>query len=277
MSSLKSYKISPAPLSSIPALANISDLAFRTDTHTQLKELCKPSLQSQTGASNHGSGMASALKSWMTLPKGRIVVLQAVEEGSGEIAGWAAWAGKGIEMAWKDERAATATEESSTQEFQSKNIGNEASKEEDDNSNAEAEQPKPSRQILALETLTNDTMTFWASHFSGPSPEHSPHLILISIAIHPSHQGCGVGSSLINWGTSVADSHGVFSWVSSSDGGYRVFEKAGFRDVGRLAVELDEFAIGIDGARVRNPDAQGLDGKWGMYTWRWMKRDAIGR
>ena len=213
----------------------------------------------------------------MTLPKGRIVVLQAVEEGSGEIAGWAAWAGKGIEMAWKDERAATTTEENSTQEFQSKNIGDEASKEEDDNSNTEAEQPKPSRQILALETLTNDTMTFWASHFSDPSPEPSPHLILISIASHPSHQGCGVGSSLINWGTSVADSHGVFCWVSSSDGGYRVFEKAGFREVGRLAVELDEFAVGVDGERVRNPGARGPDGKWGMYTWRWMKRDAIGR
>ena len=277
MSSIKSYKISPASLSSIPALANISDLAFKTDTHTQLKELCKPSPRSQTGTSNHASSMASALKSWMSVPKGRIVVLQAVEEGSGEIAGWAAWAGKGIEVAWVDEVVATTTDEGITEEARSKDTKNETSKEENGNANAEDDQPKPSHEILALETLTNNTMAFWASHFSGPSPEPSPHLIFISIAIHPSHQGCGVGSSLINWGTSIADAHGVFCWVSSSDGGYRVFEKAGFREVGMLAVELDEFAVDVDGERVRNPDAKGEDGKWGMYTWRWMKRDAIGR
>ena len=42
--------------------------------------------------------MTSALKSWLspTRPKGKTVVLQAVEEGSGEVVGWAAWAGVGV-------------------------------------------------------------------------------------------------------------------------------------------------------------------------------------
>ncbi|PVH89839.1 hypothetical protein DL98DRAFT_6199 [Cadophora sp. DSE1049] len=280
MSSTKIYKITPAPISYIPTLAHISDLAFKTDTHTQLKELCRPKPkiispnQSSATTSSHASSMASALKSWMSLPKGKIVVLQAVEEGSGEIVGWAAWAGKGVEVVWEGE------DMNETQE----DVGESLAKETEGEGEENAEEPKPSPQILALETLTNNTMTFWATHFSTPSPSLTspsrppPHLILISLTIHPLHQGHGLGTSLINWGTRLADTHGVFCWVSSSDGGYRVFEKAGFREVGRLGVDLDEFAVGADGWRVRKPDADGEGvGRWGMYTWRWMKRDAVVR
>lgn len=225
----------------------------------------------------------------MSPPKGKLVVLQVVEEESGKIVGWAAWAGKGVGLVWDGEGM------NETQEEADERLAKDDEKKEEDEAgnegeqNVEDEEPTPSPQILALETLTNNTMTFWSSHFSTPSSFPSPtssssspttsqpHLILIALTIHPLHQSHGIGTSLINWGTRIADAHGVFCWVSSSDGGYPVFEKAGFREVGRLAVELDEFAVGIDGERIRNPDAEGGDGRWGMYTWRWMKRDAVVR
>ncbi|KAK0113209.1 hypothetical protein ONS95_014904 [Cadophora gregata] len=99
--STKTYKITPAPPSSIPTLAHISHAAFKTDTHTQLKELCKPSPKPQSGTSSHAASMASALSSWKSSSKGKIVVLQAVQEESGEIVGWAAWAGKGVDLVGK--------------------------------------------------------------------------------------------------------------------------------------------------------------------------------
>ncbi|KAK0125252.1 hypothetical protein ONS96_009106 [Cadophora gregata f. sp. sojae] len=262
--STKTYKITPAPPSSIPTLAHISHAAFKTDTHTQLKELCKPSPKPQSGTSSHAASMASALSSWKSSSKGKIVVLQAVQEESED-------ANENREDTDENRKAESEVEG------------------EGEHVEEETEVAKPSPQILALETLTDNTMSFWASHFSTPYPSSKPpasssappqppsHLILIALTIHPLHQGQGLGAILINWGTRIADRHGVFCWVSSSDGGYPVFEKAGFREVGRLAVDLNEFAIGVDGRRVPNPDSGKGKGGWGIYTWRWMKRDAVMR
>jgi hypothetical protein len=47
---------------------------------------------------------------------------------------------------------------------------------------------------------------------------------------------------LIKWGRVIVDSEGVYCWVSSSDKGWGTFQKMGFREVGRLSVDLDDFA-----------------------------------
>jgi len=61
---------------------------------------------------------------------------------------------------------------------------------------------------------------------------------------HPSHQRKGVGSALVRWATSKADRDGVPCWIQSSPVAHGVYYHCGFRDVGRLEMDLREFAPG---------------------------------
>lgn len=63
----------------------------------------------------------------------------------------------------------------------------------------------------------------------------------------------------------------MYCWVSSSDGGFRAFEKNGFKEVGLLALDLDEFV----GEGVRGGSLDAVDEKWGEYVWRYMRREAF--
>ena len=54
-------------------------------------------------------------------------------------------------------------------------------------------------------------------------------------------------------------------WVHASEAGYKPFEKAGFEEVGRLDLDLDEYAL--------VPREEGEENaKWGSYTFRYMLR-----
>jgi GNAT superfamily N-acetyltransferase len=97
-------------------------------------------------------------------------------------------------------------------------------------------------------------------------PEGTACRYIVMMSVAPAYQGLGVGSALLKWGTEKADADGVFCWVSSSMGGYLVFEKAGFVEVGRQALVLDHYAQGVKTAE---------GGEWGVYVWRWMRRDPI--
>lgn len=88
-------------------------------------------------------------------------------------------------------------------------------------------------------------------------------MYIVGIAVSPSHQGLGVGTALIQWGTKKADRDGVTCWVHSSDGGWRAFEKNGFKEDRRLELDLDEYA---------DQPRKGEDGKWGKYIFRYMQR-----
>lgn len=62
--------------------------------------------------------------------------------------------------------------------------------------------------------------------------------------VHPSHQRQGVGSALVGWATSRADAERVPCWVQSSPIAHGVYYRCGFRDVGRLELDLREFVAG---------------------------------
>jgi hypothetical protein len=89
--------------------------------------------------------------------------------------------------------------------------------------------PQNRTRIRRLAHLTNTSMSN-SSTILMPTPS-TQCCILVAIAVHPSYQSLGIGSSLISYGTQIADTRGVFSWVSSSDKGYRAFEKYGFREI----------------------------------------------
>ena len=129
---------------------------------------------------------------------------------------------------------------------------------------------KPEK-IIELEQLTNAAM---GKHQAQLSPAGVPHLVLVAVAVEPLYQGLGIGTALVGYGIEFADGEGVYSWVSASDTGAGWFGGKDFVEVGRLEVELDEYARRDDGSVTGN--GEGEDGLWGAYCWRWMKRDVGG-
>lgn len=105
---------------------------------------------------------------------------------------------------------------------------------------------------------------------------------IMSIVVGPKHQGKGVGSALVRYGTGRAHDASkeldtdVFCWVHSSEAGARLFEKEGSKRVGRLEVDLDEFAGGREVPQnTAVPVSKGNDGTvkmgWGTYVFRYLK------
>ena len=186
-------------------------------------------------------------------------------EGEDEVAGWACWGFRGFQ----EQEACPPSIPEPEPEPEPEHRPSDKDKERVEKTKQEVPEPHHLLpEIQQLARLTDRAM----SHYSAllaPFPT-TKYLILVAIAVLPSYQGLGIGSSLIAYGTSVADERGVFTWVSSSDAGYKAFEKQGFKEIGRLELDLDDFAE--DG--VRNEMTK--DGKWGRYVWRWMKRDVGG-
>ncbi len=132
-----------------------------------------------------------------------------------------------------------------------------------DNNAQKEEQSLTSLQ--RLEAVTNLSMAEWQNKLM---PKGSFCMILVAINVHPSFQGQGIGTALIKYGTDICDKNGKgwFSWVASSDKGYKAFEKMAYREVGRLAVNLDEYSfVSPELGRARNKETENGTGKWGDY------------
>ena len=256
-SSLK-FSLHPATPHDIPTLAAISSLAFKSDTHTRLKELVK--------GSDHTEEMKSVLKMWINTPPSRCSLIKAVSEG--EVVGWICWGFRGVDGPGAaaeslEVKPGVRNQESGEVESELKeDVKAVGEKRQGENS----EETKKNAKIQVLEDLTNASM---ASYQATLMPTGTKCLFIIAIAVLPSHQGRGIGRSLIKWGTQLADEKGVFCWVHSSDAGWRVFEKEEFGEVGRLEVDLDDYAGGVS-------NEAGRDGRWGRYVFRYMKRPALG-
>lgn len=217
----------------IPALAAISGAAFQSDTHTQLKAQFH-------GAKAFEEGMAEGIREWLLSPK--VDLLYAKDASTGEKVGWVAWTRRGF-AGDKDVAYSDLPEEPESNPVR----GSEASK-----------------TIGDLEAMTNASMMSWSRKLM---PNGCQCRVIIAINVHPRYQSKGVGSKLIEWGTSKADQEpGTYCWVSSSMGGVRAFEKHGFQEVGRLEADLDEYSEGRG-----KPIGAGTE-KWGVYSWIYLKR-----
>jgi GNAT superfamily N-acetyltransferase len=122
--------------------------------------------------------------------------------------------------------------------------------------------------IARLEEMEGADWVHWEKILR---PEGSKSVVITGISVHPEYQGKGVGSALVKWATDKVDKTDTYIWVHSSEAGWRNFAKGGFEEIGRLDVDLDEWAK--EAGDVEPPG--GME-KWGIYTVRWMKRPIHG-
>ncbi|KAJ6583422.1 hypothetical protein DFH09DRAFT_911503 [Mycena vulgaris] len=65
-------------------------------------------------------------------------------------------------------------------------------------------------------------------------------MYIFGISVDPLEQRKGVGLALLKFRTDMCDAH----WLHSCVAGYPVFRKARFEEIGRLEVNLDDYANG---------------------------------
>jgi N-acetylglutamate synthase-like GNAT family acetyltransferase len=125
---------------------------------------------------------------------------------------------------------------------------------------AEQETTMEDDKVNRLEAITDADMRSWMAKLM---PDGTKCMFICTLSVDPICASKGVGSALMEWGTKIADEDKIFCWVHASDGSHNFYGKHGFEKVGELTVDLDEFAT------EPAPDNRG---KWGQYTFRYMKR-----
>ncbi|KPM45586.1 hypothetical protein AK830_g924 [Neonectria ditissima] len=238
------FTISRASPRDVSRLGEIFVRAFDKDTHSQMKIMGQ-----QPG--EWAEGMTLGVRAWVESP--RAVMLKATDARDGKIVGFVAWGFRGVEL---DASPAEGAEEA------------EPAVEDGDEGQTEEAIPG-SERIKELETMTSQHLYDFMNRIA---PEGSKCINIGGVAVDPAYEGQGIGSQLIRWGTKQADRLGAFSWVHASEAGWPLFEKHGYKEVERLTVDLDEWAVGP-------PPKDGVFGdreKWGEYAFRYMVRQPAG-
>jgi len=120
--------------------------------------------------------------------------------------------------------------------------------------------------INDLEAWEQEDWRKWEKVFM---PSGSKSVGITGVGVDPNFQGQGIGTALVSWATKKAEEVGTYLWVHSSEAGWRTFKKCGLEEVGRLEVDLDEWA---KKAGIEVPE--GKTG-WGVYICRWMKKEKM--
>lgn len=93
------------------------------------------------------------------------------------------------------------------------------------------------------------------------------YLVLQALVTSPVHQRKGVGSLLIRWAVERADAQGIRSWVHASPASCALYERNGFKVIGKNDYNLGGW---VSGTRKG-------DDEWGMYTFTYLVRDPVER
>jgi GNAT superfamily N-acetyltransferase len=241
--------------------------SFDTDRNTQLKMQGKNPYDLE----KRGPGM---IENWMK--RDNLVVIKAVDVETGTIAGWCCWGFRGFD---KDELP--IIEEDKSEDDQTSAEESDAQISAASASQEDEEEEDPNDPANRLNAFTGGHMSTFMKNIM---PEGTKCMYIVTLTVSPSHHNLGVGSALLSVGTEWADKVGqCFAWVHASDnkGAVRVYEKAGFVEIDRLVVNLDEYdpmekgvpkelSLGLEGL----PETDSSEGKqrWGEYTFRYMKR-----
>ncbi|CAJ2513129.1 Uu.00g012480.m01.CDS01 [Anthostomella pinea] len=268
------FTLSRATLQDIPTLAAIAALAFKNDTNTQLKAAAQPPGAFEAGM----AGMAGGLRQWIQTPE-RCAVLKAVNDRNNTIVGSVQWGFRGVPVGRTHVAEVLTGPANDVVADEEVLDGGEHSRLSPEKQQIQTE---PTARIKALETMTSAHLAAFQRRIM-PDDNNTQCMYIGGVTVDPAYQAQGVGTQLVRWGTEQADRAGVFCWVCSSEGGWGMFERLGFREVERLTVGLDEWAVGPppsgkgEGEEEGEGDGDGTGdgtarGRWGEYTFRYMVR-----
>ncbi len=221
-------------VSDVAAIHELTRLAFATDAHTQLKELVR-------GRAVFEETSHSAWLAGLVGRPGFDVVVARDGSAPGEVAGYIVWGSRDAVLEEGAEAPAKPV--------------------------APPLPPHRPLRVSDLEAMTDRSMREWQAHLCGAAAAGRCRFV-VSLAVHPRYQGRGVGGALLRWGTARCDDEESRCWAQASMGSRAAYEGAGFREVGRLQLDLDLFCEG---------KAKQGGGSWGVYVWPYMQRDPVPR
>ncbi|KAJ7076018.1 hypothetical protein B0H15DRAFT_865156 [Mycena belliarum] len=227
------FSVVPAVKEDIPRFSEISIAAFTNDTNTLIKAQADGLPLGTVFMNNDG---------WLPyfdLPD-KVVIVKAVDDDTGKILGMCAW-GK-----WNFDGSKPALVD-----------GAKDPREED-----YRPQPLPAdhKPIDVLKKICHDNMNEWQMKLNQYGRKN---MYIIGISVDPVEQGKGVGKALLRYGQDMCDEHQCFAWVHGSMAGAPVFLKAGFKEIGKLELNLDDYADGVKWVK------DGKEQDWGTYTFRY--------
>lgn len=237
-----SFTLKPVLRSDFTAMAEMCGLAFENDRHTMLKAA------HPTRPYNHAAGMGGAFEYWISRPSGSLELTKAVDDTTGEMLGFVCW-GMNLDRSPRTEQGEK---------------GVDSSVERPEVTAAEEAFPNQDATLDPLERLEEMT----SSHLAAFQERFKDTrcMYVITITVHPKHQGRGVGPALIKRGTSRADAEGALCWVHSSEAGVHTYQRCGFEVDDTLEIYLDKWAQELN---IKPPAG---DDKWGTYTFRYLIR-----
>ncbi|KAJ7321119.1 acyl-CoA N-acyltransferase [Mycena albidolilacea] len=229
------FSIVPAVKEDIPRFSEIFTAAFTTDSHTLVK----------AQADGLPMGTVEMSQEWwrdlFDLPE-KAAIIKAVEDESGKTlgaCGWGKWNFDGSKPALAEGEADPRAEGSWTEPL-----------------------PADHKPIDVLKKIGSDSMNEWVMKLNQYGKKN---MYIFGISVDPVEQGKGIGSALLKFGTDLCDEHQCYAWVHASMAGYPVFRKAGFKEIGKLELNLDDYADGVKWVK------DGEEQDWGTYTFRYCK------
>jgi GNAT superfamily N-acetyltransferase len=250
--------LKPAVVADIPNLTAIGVATFKDDRHTIVKTLGK-------NPYDHGAGAIERYEDDFASPK--FICIKAVNE-SGEIVGFAQfWCVGGVERSDVCEKKWVEIFDKNMQDVKSwKNDVQEKPK----NSEADEATPKndPVERLKAIESASMNKMQ------KILTPPGVRGLIFNGVSVSPDHQGLGIGTRLLKYVCEAADRVGAYIWIHTSEEIQPLCTKLGFDVIEELPVNLDEFAPRKPTEDEERRMVKVKNGKWGVYTIRYMKREA---
>ncbi|KAG6015232.1 hypothetical protein E4U54_003951 [Claviceps lovelessii] len=248
------YTISAVQFEDIAEIGQISADAFVGDRQTQMKNLGSKPYDMKEVTMHSLPGL---------LRNPRVFSIKITDDATGHIMGYCHWGFRGLEpeelpeLHGKPQPLALTPEADTT-----KNAATAEQKKQKTYDGPNGPETRTENDPIGrLQTLTGADLEKWMEEVM---PEGARCLYIIGLSVSPKHQGRGVGSALLRWGTRICEDKNVFAWVHSSEPAWQMYERAGFQVVRVLDVDLDEYAP------TPPPREEGPDAKWGHYVFRYM-------
>ncbi|KAN0099768.1 acyl-CoA N-acyltransferase [Hyaloscypha variabilis] len=233
---LGAVTLTSATLDDVPALIEIHTSAFKSDLFSSLMLSNRPE-------DAHQVLMRKSVDNWMEDSCAQIIKAVDTDE---RVLGWACWILKpaqivalSVDQNLKD----TASTETTSQNPKKKTTQQESD---------------PTRVLGGL--MHAEAVKWQNKYLNGKR-----YMVLQALATHPSSQGHGIGTKLVQWGVDKADSEGLVCWAHASPSGHFLYRNNGFEEVGRSEFDLGKWV----------PDEMRGEREWAMYTFRYMLRPAI--